>query len=538
MNYTGFLNVYKEKGMTSMQVCARIRRILNVDKAGHAGTLDPMAEGVLPVALGRATKSVAEAGDGSKIYEAGMLLGTVTDTQDITGTVISEYSGIFPSEEKVKEAIMSFMGGYDQLTPMYSARQVDGRRLYDIARSGGEVERSSKRIDIDEISIISIDIPHVRFTVKCSKGTYVRTLCNDIGERLECGACMESLKRTAVGDFLIEDSLTFRDIENADREGKIDSILRVITPTAVAIGKFDGTHAGHGALLKELRKKAEKHRLRSLVLIIEPDGKKIEEKEERRERLLSMGIDYVIELPLTGDLMNMSAEDFLSEILIKKLSMKYLVGGTDIAFGYNKRGNADFLKENASKFGFHYKLIEKVKIRGGSDISSSLLRRELTAGNMESVAEIMGRPYSFSGTVEHGRHLGTETLGVATMNIAVPESLYTPPYGVYAVRVIIKGKEDKQVRNDHTAPKDRNSVVRYGIANLGRKPSINGGNDPLSLETHAFLKEDEVIDAYGKNIHVELLHFIRPEKRFDSLSELKVQLTEFDIPECRKYLHI
>lgn len=539
MNYTGFLNVYKEKGMTSMQVCARIRRILNVDKAGHAGTLDPMAEGVLPVALGRATKSVAEVGDGTKIYEAGMLLGKVTDTQDITGNVLSSYEGELPKEEEIRDAIMSFMGGYDQLTPMYSARQVDGRRLYDIARSGESVERSSKKVYILDLSVKSINLPHVVFTVKCSKGTYVRTLCNDIGEALGCGACMESLKRTAVGDFLIEDTLSLSDIEMLHEEGRIDSILRVIAPTAVSIGKFDGTHVGHQALLKELRKKAEKHRLRSLVLIIEPDGKTVEEKEERRETLLSMGIDYVIELPLTKELMSMSAGAFLSEILIKKLNMKYLVGGKDISFGYEKTGNAEFLKAHAAEYGFHYKLIDKIKMTGGdSEISSTLLREELTEGNMEAVTEIMGHPYFFKGEVVRGRHLGTDVLGVSTMNLTVPESIETPPYGVYAVKITVKGKEDKQVRNDHTAPKDKNSAVMYGIADLGRKPSVNDGNDPVSLEAHAFTENGEAFDAYGKTVKVELLHFIRPERKFDSLSELREQLTEKDIPECKKYLHI
>lgn len=539
MNYTGFLNVYKEKGMTSMQVCARIRRILNVDKVGHAGTLDPMAEGVLPVALGRATKSVTEVGDGTKIYEAGMLLGKVTDTQDITGTVISEYDGTLPKEEEVKEAIMSFMGGYDQMTPMYSARQVDGRRLYDIARNGGEVERSSKKIDILDISVKSMNLPHVVFTVKCSKGTYVRTLCHDIGESLKCGACMESLKRTAVGDFLIEDTLSFSDIERLQEEGRIDSTLRVVAPTAVAIGKFDGTHLGHRALLKELRKKAEKHHLRSLVLIIEPCEKTIEEKEERREMLLSMGIDYVIELPLTKELMTMSAEDFLSEILIKKLSMKYLVGGNDISFGYNKRGNADFLRAHAAEYGFHYRLIDKIKMAGGDDdVSSTLLRKELSVGNMEAAAEIMGHPYSFTGEVVHGRHIGTDVLGISTMNLMIPDTLQTPPFGVYSVKATVKGKEDKQVRNDHTAPKDRNSLVLYGIANLGRKPSVNEGKDPVSLETHVFTEDCEGLNAYGKTVKVELLHFIRPEMKFESLSELRTQLIEKDIPECKKYLHI
>lgn len=540
MNYTGFLNVYKEKGMTSMSVCARIRRILHVDKTGHAGTLDPMAEGVLPVALGRACKSVSEVGDGTKTYEAGLLLGVRTDTEDITGKVLSEYDGKLPEEEEVREAILSFCGSYDQLTPMYSARQVDGRRLYDIARSGETVERPVKRIEILELTIDEIRVPHVKFTVKCSKGTYVRTLCADIGEKLGCGACMESLRRTAVGDFTVEDALGFADIEKLYEENAVDTALRVVAPTAVSIGKFDGTHIGHRALLRELRKAAEKHHLRSLCLIIEPEGKKtLQEKEERRETLLSLGMDYVIELPLTEELMHRSAEDFLEEILIRKLNMKYLVGGKDISFGYQKRGNEEFLRKHAAEYGFHFKLIDKVELKSSEallsdrEVSSTRLSRELAEGNMETVSALMGRPYALAGTVIHGNHIGTEVLGVPTMNIPVPEDLKLPPFGVYAVRITVFGKEEKNVRNDHTAPKGKNAAKYFGVADLGVKPSVSGTFSP-GLEAHAFTAEGESPDFYGKEIRVDFLHFIRPERKFASLPELKEQLMAEDIPEAKR----
>ena len=531
MNYTGFLNVYKEKGMTSMSVCARIRRILHVDKTGHAGTLDPMAEGVLPVALGRATKSVSEVGDGTKTYEAGLLLGITTDTEDITGKVLSRYSGSLPSGEEIRKAISSFVGGYDQLTPMYSARQVDGRRLYDIARSGEEVERPRKRIEIRDIVITEVNPPHVKFTVTCSKGTYIRTLCSDIGELLSCGACMESLRRTAVGDFTAEDALSFSDIEKLYEEGRIDEAIRVVTPTAVAIGKFDGTHIGHRALLRELRKAAEKHRLRSLVLIIEPEGKTVQEKEERRETLLSLGIDYVIELPLTDQMMHMSAEDFMTEILIKKLSMKYLVGGKDISFGYQKRGNEEFLRTHAAEYGFHFRLIEKVELAESEDreLSSTRLRKELFSGNMETVTRIMGRPYAVTGTVTRGNHIGTDILGIPTVNVPVPEGMETPPYGVYAVRVTVFGKEDKNVRNDHTAPKGKNAEKYDGICNLGVKPTVPGEN-PLGLESFLFAEPGQVPELYDRTVKTELLHFIRAEKKFPDFSSLEKELREKDIP--------
>ena len=543
MNYTGFLNVYKEKGMTSMSVCARIRRILHVDKVGHAGTLDPMAEGVLPVALGRACKSVEDAGQGIKTYEAGMLLGTVTDTQDITGTVLSSWEKPLPPEEEIRRVIAGFEGGYDQLTPMYSARQVDGRRLYDIARSGETVERETKHIDIRSIRILSMNLPHVRFVVECSKGTYVRTICHDIGERLGCGACMESLIRTKVGDFEIGDTLGFRDLEALEAAGTVDTALRVITPTAVAIGKFDGTHIGHQLLLRELRKTAEKQRLRSLVLLVRPEEKSIEAREEHRDRLLSMGIDYVIELPLTEELMQMSAEDFLRDVLLKKCCMKYLVGGTDIAFGYQKQGNAAFLAEKAGEYGFHYRLIEKLELQKGflrdadapAAVSSSLVREYLSRGDMETVRRLMGTFFTLRGTVIRGRHLGTDTLETATANIAVSEDRQLPPYGVYVSRVTVSGKEDRKVKNDLTAPKGKGFDVYYGISDLGRKPSINGGTDPLSLETHILTPQVRE-ELYGREIQVELLHFLREERKFDSLEDLKEQILTKDIPAAEQYI--
>ena len=452
MNYTGFLNVYKEKGMTSMAVCARIRRILHVTKAGHAGTLDPMAEGVLPVALGRACKSIDEAGDRTKVYRAGMLLGTVTDTQDITGNVIS-VKDVSVDKNEIEAAINSFLGEYDQLTPMYSARQIDGRRLYDIARSGETVERPVKKIEIFDLKIESINIPHVVFTVKCTKGTYIRTLCNDIGEKLGCGACMEKLERLSVGDFLIEDSLHFEDIEKLEADGRIDETLKIITPTAVSIGKFDGTHEGHKALLSELRKSAQKKGLRSLVLILDVPGKCIEEKEARKEYILSTGIDYCLEYTLGDELKNMNAGDFLKNVLCGRLNMKYLVAGKDVCFGKGREGNADFLKTHASEYGYSFRLIDKIKL-DETVISSTLLREEIASGNMENAGRLMGRPFTVSGTADDkGR-------------IKINDGLLMPPYGVYETSTMIILKEDKQTRNDLTAPKNRNAVIIKGTSEL------------------------------------------------------------------------
>lgn len=532
-HYTGFLNVYKERGMSSMAVCARIRRILDVAKAGHAGTLDPMAEGVLPVALGRACKSCDEAGGGRKTYRAGMLLGVTTDTQDVTGTELSRYEGELPSEEEIRNVLLSFVGDYDQLTPMYSARQVDGKRLYEIAREGKEVERAVKTVEIMDLTIEKIDLPHVVFSVTCSRGTYVRTLCHDAGEKLGCGACMESLVRTSVGDFRVEEALTTEQVKTLFENGGIDRELRVITPTAVAIGKFDGTHLGHRKLLRELRKSAEKHHLRSLVLILDTPGKSVEDRALRKEKILSMGIDYCIEYELDEELMRMSAEAFLKEILIGKLSMKFMVAGKDIAFGKGREGNEEFLRKHAAEYGFTFKLIDKLKDgEDGPVISSTVVRDLIRNGDVEKAGQLLGAPWSVTGVVEHGKHIGTDVLGVPTVNIAVPDDRELPPYGVYVTETMVTCDAEKQIRNDITAPKNKDAAVYGSISNLGVRPTAEDGR-PATLETALF---GDPGDLYGKTVEIRFLRYLRPERKFGSFEELKEQMTKTDIPEAQKYL--
>ena len=183
----GIINVYKEKGFTSHDVVAKLRGIVGQKKIGHTGTLDPDATGVLPVCLGKATKLCDLLTDKNKTYEAVLLLGKTTDTQDITGEVLEEKSTEALTEEKVREAIEGFIGDYEQIPPMYSALKVNGKKLYELAREGKVIERKARPVKILDIQILEIDLPKVRMEVSCSKGTYIRTLCHDIGEKLGCG---------------------------------------------------------------------------------------------------------------------------------------------------------------------------------------------------------------------------------------------------------------------------------------------------------------------------------------------------------------
>ncbi len=226
----GIMNIYKEAGYTSHDVVAKLRGIVKQKKIGHTGTLDPDAVGVLPVCFGNATKLCALMTDKSKEYEAVMRLGVTTDTQDLSGRILRE-SVVASTASEIENMIMSFVGGYEQIPPMYSALKINGKKLYELAREGKEVERQPRHVEISYIRILDMNIPDVRFVVGCSKGTYIRSLCADIGEQLGCGAAMAQLKRTRVGNFRVEDAVTLSQMEELMRQGTYEKY--VIAPDSV-----------------------------------------------------------------------------------------------------------------------------------------------------------------------------------------------------------------------------------------------------------------------------------------------------------------
>ncbi len=221
----GIIVVHKEKGFTSFDVVAKLRGILKQKKIGHTGTLDPDATGVLPVCLGCATKLCDMLTDTTKVYEAELLLGVVTDTQDTSGAVLEEKE-VRVTEDEVKAVIASFIGEQKQIPPMYSALKVDGKKLYELAREGKTVERKARDITIESIEIMDINLPKVRMLVTCSKGTYIRTLCNDIGEKIGCGGAMASLIRRKTAGFTLEEAKTLDEIEAMMKAGEIRSIIK------------------------------------------------------------------------------------------------------------------------------------------------------------------------------------------------------------------------------------------------------------------------------------------------------------------------
>lgn len=220
----GILLVDKPAGWTSSDVVAKLRGVLHEKRIGHSGTLDPMATGLLVLFAGRATRAVQFAEYHDKRYRAALRLGLVTDTQDITGTPIGG-SPREVTEEELENALAGFRGPIRQIPPMYSAIKVKGQKLYEIARRGGQVERQPRPVTIHELRLLGRDGEDFLLDIRCSKGTYVRTLCHDIGQALGCGACMSALRRLQAGEFSLENAYTLEQIRQAADAGQAESLL-------------------------------------------------------------------------------------------------------------------------------------------------------------------------------------------------------------------------------------------------------------------------------------------------------------------------
>lgn len=223
----GIILVDKPRGFTSHDVVAKLRGILRQRRIGHSGTLDPMATGLLVVFVGRATRAVQFAENHEKEYIAGLRLGLVTDTQDITGSVLSE-SGEHAQETELLEILPEFMGEQSQIPPMYSAIKVEGKKLYELARKGIEAERKPRKITIKTLELVGREEDDFILRVVCSKGTYIRTLCHDIGQRLGTGAVLSSLRRTAAGGLSVNDAYTLEEINTLAQAGRLEEVIRPV----------------------------------------------------------------------------------------------------------------------------------------------------------------------------------------------------------------------------------------------------------------------------------------------------------------------
>ena len=526
----GIINVNKEAGMTSFDVLRALKRILHEKKMGHAGTLDPMAEGVLLVCVGKATKLVDSLMSEVKVYRAELILGVETDTEDSTGKLLLEEER-HVTEEEVLSAFQALLGKREQIPPMYSAKKVEGKRLYSMAREGIVIERKPSQIEIFSIELLSMTEPEafealpcsgkhqrIAFRVKCSKGTYIRTLCTEIGVKLGTKACMSALLREEVGEFQLKESKRLSEIEHDMKQGNLSSFLKPAlyskVPTVLTFGKFDGVHIGHQKIFSSVFRISEEEGLKSAVLsfTMEKDsfflqGRKdmLSTEDEHFTRLKNAGFNEVYLYPLTIEAARMSPEDFVRVILIEALKVKHLVVGTDCSFGYKGVGNVALLKSLQGKYGFRLTVVDKVLTENSDgmevEVSSSYIRKALEEGRVEEAAKLLGREYSINGTVVHGKAIG-RSLSFPTANIFPKEGKLTPKEGVYYTRVMALGEEYD------------------AMTNIGRNPSISAEN-PLTIESHLL---DFDRDIYGEKIRVSFVRRIREQKQFPNLEDLKAQL--------------
>ena len=284
--------------------------------------------------------------------------------------------------------------------------------------------------------------------------------------------------------------------------------FRLAYKTAVTLGKFDGLHRGHQKLLSEVFRRAGDDMMSAVFTFETAPGSLMSGKPmatittnaERRDKLEKAGVDYLVEYPFNKEVAKMDPEEFVSHVLVEQMHARAVVVGTDCRFGHKAAGDAKLLKELSRKYGFEAVIVEKL-LDGTREISSTYVREELAAGHIRKANELLGYPYSITGTVIHGRHLGS-TLGFPTMNISPPLQKLLPIYGVYLSRSLVDGK------------------VYDSLTNIGRKPTVGDGQ-PVSVETFIY---DFNQDLYGKEVEVQMLDFFRPEKKFGSLGELRRQV--------------
>ena len=416
----GYFILDKEKGYTSNDSLSIVKRLLHPKKLGHTGTLDVNATGVLVCLLGDATKRqeyLMKTGD--KIYDAELVLGFSTDTEDFTGkildidpliikTVVDNDSSAFNSlYNKVTEVCKSFIGDYEQVPPMYSAKKINGKKLIDIARGGNEVERKACHVSIKSIDVYGFDtlsfkyddedlkLKVIKLKVVCSKGTYIRTLCKDIGEKIGIPSCMGNLRRLATGDFKIEDAIRLDTINEKVNKGDYSFIKPCYysnNSNVVTFGKFETLHLGHMKIIKTLVNEAKNMNVQSTVIIVGDNANnEIISKEQRISKLKYLGVDNIINYKLNFNNCRLSAEDFLSKVLIKQLKSRAIVVGDDARFGYMGNGDVNLLKKICEPKGVGVIVVDKLKTNDGRVISSTLLKNEYANGNLDFVNELLGK---------------------------------------------------------------------------------------------------------------------------------------------------
>jgi len=501
------LPVDKPKGWSSFDVIRKLRKVLGIRKIGHAGTLDPMATGLLICLVGRATKLMESFMHLPKTYTGTLRLGEVTPSYDAETEVTERMAWTHVTDEDLEHARKAFLGEITQRPPMYSAIKVGGERLYKKARRGEVVERPPRTVRIDAFTLTGRDGADVSFRVQCSKGTYVRSRHAHRGGGLDHRAA-------STGGYGV--------LMPMKREYGLEQIERD-DASCVTVGTFDGVHVGHQAILRYLLRRAEAQGCRSVVVTFDPHPREVVAAEhvpllttidERAEAMEALGLDRFIVVPFTQAFSRLPPEAFVEDVLVERIGLSEIVVGYDHGFGRGRQGDRALLEELGKRHGFTVDVISPQEVEHHV-VSSSEIRQLLAEeGNVALAAEMLGRPYTLTGTVVHGDHRG-KTIGYPTANLdLVDERKVVPRRGVYAVRGQI----------------EETTTVFGGMMNIGLRPTFNGTEQ--HLEAHLFELER---DIYGQRLRIEFVERIRDEHKFESVDALVEQLSQ-DESRCKRAL--
>lgn len=593
----GYVVIDKPAGWTSHDVVARVRRLVGERRVGHAGTLDPAAVGVLPVAVGLATRTVEYLAEASKAYRAWVTFGVTTDSADRDGRVTSTCDPSNLDLHVIGGALDAFTGVIAQRPPMHSAIRVGGKRLYELARVGTEIDVEPRIVTIHEARIVDWTSPVLCLDVACSKGTYIRSLARDLGDAVGTGAHLSHLVRTRSEPFGIADAVTLEELERQLGESAWDQVafhpdwvlrhltaivlgsqqaidwghgkpvsldtLAGVTPTmraydacgrwlgvggydaatgsvkpvkvipmesptvvthnpswslphvsggehVVSIGTFDGVHLGHRYLLERAAARAAELGLPFLVVTFEPNPAQIIRPEQFRgrlntpqqklERLWAAGAGDVMVVPFTEELMRVSPEAFLNELMAACHPVEVWVG-EEFALGRNRSGDVARLTEIGASMGFRLEAVARREC-DGEVVSSSRIRQYLLDAAPEKAEQLLGYPYRISGEVIRGAQIG-RTIGFPTANVVPPPLLVQVPDGIYATLATVGYGSDAL------------GAMTY----IGTRPALNTGE--RLIETNIL---DFTGDLYGQTLHCDFLKRLRPDATFDSLEALVAQL--------------
>ncbi len=565
----GLILLDKTKDITSFGAVARIKHLCGEKRVGHTGTLDPLATGVLPVLIGKATALSGYMLDADKRYIATVKLGVTTDTEDITGEVIEERE-VSVTQDRLEKTLQKFVGKLMQRPPMYSALKKDGIPMYERARRGEKIDIPEREITVHSLKVLeSLSADNTfSFEASVSKGTYIRSLIRDIGEELGCGATMTELRRTETASIDISkcvslDRLNFQNIkdyiineENAvsymreafvsgaqaerftnggtlsldrlkiapnhngellrvkfkdkflgigrvdldSKELKVECVINYPKlSNAIALGTFDGVHSAH----KKVLDLPEKYKKIAVCFSLPPktyfgnEARLLTDEQTKKAMLKNAGMDEVCSLEFS-DFRDKTPMEFLL-FLKEKFSPKVISCGYNYRFGKDAAGDIKlleaFCKENEIKL-----ICEKKVERGGKTVSSTAIRELLANGKIKEANSMLGYKFSFTAEVIGGDKRG-RTLGFPTVNQRYPEELARLKNGVYKTRVVVKGEEYE------------------GITNIGNRPTYL--IDFIVSETYIKNFSEEI---YGEKVTIIPISFLREEKKFANIEELKRQI--------------